>query len=473
LTRGPLHEAFAAPVNLSGAVPPVVPKRPPQPLDEAPADYRPDTGAAVWIPGYWDWDDERGDFIWLSGIWRNPPPGRQWVGGYWTQAAGGFQRTPGFWAPAETYEVQYFPQPPAPQEDGPATAAPSPNAFWTPGCFVWQGNQFVWTSGFWTAGQPGWVWTPTCYSWTPRGCLLVSGYWDYGLDERGLAFAPVAISPAVYRRAGFVYTPSIVIDPGIFTFYLFARPAWCHYYFGDYFAERYDHLGFYPWYRVARGLYWYDPLFTYDRWFYATRDPHWIENLEGWHSYYREHPDVRPPHDLAAQAKLAALPTDRADRRYLTIGQPISKIVHSTEFPVRVTALSAAERTNALNIVHSHRDFQAQRLRAETATAITPKPGKATLPRPAHAIVEPRTTPHPAAHDPAHVTPLDRPGYTPPTPKKEVQAHSDPAKPPHTEIRKPDLKPEPHPQPVPRHPPAPKPAPEHNPPPASKEKKPV
>ena len=41
LTQGPLHEAFAEPVNLSGAVPPIVPRRPPQPIEEAPAGYRP------------------------------------------------------------------------------------------------------------------------------------------------------------------------------------------------------------------------------------------------------------------------------------------------------------------------------------------------------------------------------------------------------------------------------------------------
>ena len=44
----------------------------------------------VWIPGYWSWDDSRNDFLWVSGIWRNLPPGRQWVPGYWSEAAGGF-----------------------------------------------------------------------------------------------------------------------------------------------------------------------------------------------------------------------------------------------------------------------------------------------------------------------------------------------------------------------------------------------
>ena len=315
--------------------------------------------------------------------------------------------------------------------------------------------------------------------------MLVSGYWDYLLDHRGLAFAPVAISPAVYARPGFVYTPSVVIDPAIFTFYLFARPAWCHYYFGDYFAEKFDRLGFYPWYQVGHGAYRYDPLFAYDRWFYAKRDPHWIENLDRWHSYYRAHPEARPPHDLAQQARFAAARTDRADRRYLTIGEPLAKVARNPEFPVRVTALSAADRSKAVNYAHSHRDFQSQRSRVETTAVRTPGPGKATLPHPVHAITETHAPPHVVGHEAVHPLPAERPGYSPPPPRKEVKVHSEPAKTPRPEAHRPEpevhrQEPQPRPQFVPRHPPAPNAAPpaherpEHNPPPqhGEREKKP-
>jgi hypothetical protein len=414
LTRGPLHEAFAAPVNLSGAIPPTVPKRPPEPIDETPSTYRPEGEDSVWIPGYWDWDDQQGNFIWVSGIWRNPPPDHQWIGGYWTQSADGYQRTPGFWTGADTEEVQYFPQPPAAQEQGASTEAPSADAIWVPGYWNWQGNGYNWASGFWTAAKPGWVWSPTSYSWTPRGFVLVNGFWDYDLGHRGLAFAPVALTPAIYQRPGFVYTPSVVIDPGILSFYLFARPAYGQYYFGDYYGTEYDRLGFYPWYAVNRVAgYRYDPLFTYDRWYYRTRDPNWMENLEHWHTYYRDHPDARPPHTYAQEQKLAGAQTERADRRFLTIGQPVTSIARSTSFPVRVAPVTAADRTRAMDIVHSHQAFQTQRSRMEAAAARTTAPGKAALPHREHAIVG-QQNPNAIGQGTSPRNPALQPGRTPP-----------------------------------------------------------
>src|SRR5581483_1636341 len=91
LTRGPVHEAFAEPVVFDPQPRPIVPKAPPPPIDELPPDQKPEGDQVQWIPGYWSWDDERDDFIWISGLWRLPPPGRQWVPGYWNQVEGGYQ----------------------------------------------------------------------------------------------------------------------------------------------------------------------------------------------------------------------------------------------------------------------------------------------------------------------------------------------------------------------------------------------
>ena len=82
--------------------------------------------------------------------------------------------------------------------------------------------------------------------------MFSNGYWDYRLDRRGMLFAPVYFSTAIYRRPGFVYTPSVVIDAALATFSFFVRPDYAHYYFGDYCAAQYDRLGIYPWFRFPQ-----------------------------------------------------------------------------------------------------------------------------------------------------------------------------------------------------------------------------
>ena len=109
LTRGPVHEAFAETVSFDPQPGIVVARAPPAAIEELPPEQRPAGANVAWIPGYWGWDDERRDFLWLSGIWRALPPGRQWVPGYWGKAADGFQWTSGYWADAEVAEVEYLP----------------------------------------------------------------------------------------------------------------------------------------------------------------------------------------------------------------------------------------------------------------------------------------------------------------------------------------------------------------------------
>ena len=65
-----------------------------------------------WIPGYWQWSDEVENFVWVSGLWRNIPPGRQWVPGYWHETGGRFEWVSGFWSDAQQAEVRYLPEPP-------------------------------------------------------------------------------------------------------------------------------------------------------------------------------------------------------------------------------------------------------------------------------------------------------------------------------------------------------------------------
>ena len=54
--------------------------KPPDPIPEEPPDQKPKGDNVQWIPGYWAWDDDRQDFLWVSGCWRVPPSGRNWRG---------------------------------------------------------------------------------------------------------------------------------------------------------------------------------------------------------------------------------------------------------------------------------------------------------------------------------------------------------------------------------------------------------
>src|SRR5262245_28905542 len=106
LARGPVHEGYAEPVNQAAEAPPAIAKAPPDPVPELPPEQKPEGDNVQWIPGYWQWDDDRSDFIWISGFWRQPPPGRTWVPGHWQKVESGWQWTPGFWSGGEQ-QFQY------------------------------------------------------------------------------------------------------------------------------------------------------------------------------------------------------------------------------------------------------------------------------------------------------------------------------------------------------------------------------
>jgi hypothetical protein len=96
LTRGPVHEAFAEPVESRPQPSITVPKQPPEPIQEVPPDQKPEGEDVVWIPGYWSRDDTNKDFIWVSGFWRVPPPGQPGypaTGKRWKEAGSGSPAT--------------------------------------------------------------------------------------------------------------------------------------------------------------------------------------------------------------------------------------------------------------------------------------------------------------------------------------------------------------------------------------------
>src|SRR6266545_1382850 len=117
LARGPVHEAYATTVEFPTPSP-VVPKAPPAPIEELPPDQKPDGDNVQWIPGYWHWDEDANDFLWVSGCWRDVPPGRSWVPGHWQQIDGGWVWVAGFWVAEKITEVRYLPPPPPSLDQG-------------------------------------------------------------------------------------------------------------------------------------------------------------------------------------------------------------------------------------------------------------------------------------------------------------------------------------------------------------------
>ncbi|MBD14264.1 MAG: hypothetical protein CMJ72_03750 [Planctomycetaceae bacterium] len=118
------------------------------------------------MPGYWAWDPQREDFLWVSGLWRDIPPGRNWVPGEWVQAENGFQWTPGFWAGEA--EIRYLPTPPATIEEGPSSPAPGYGYLWAPGCWRRMGNPLPGERAIGTVRIPIGFGRPITMIYTPR-----------------------------------------------------------------------------------------------------------------------------------------------------------------------------------------------------------------------------------------------------------------------------------------------------------------
>ena len=201
LTRGPVHEAFAEAVSLDPVEGIIVRVAPPELIEELPPSHQLQGDNVTWISGYWAWDDERNDFIWISGIWRNVPPDRQWVPGYWNDIGDGqYQWTSGYWANAEVEEVSYVSTaPPRSLEVGPNLPAPSTDHSWVPGNWVYVNTRYNWRPGYWVAYRPNWTWVPARYCWTRHPgpvraiCHPVSG----PPVVAGVHIDPIAGNPAV------------------------------------------------------------------------------------------------------------------------------------------------------------------------------------------------------------------------------------------------------------------------------------
>ncbi|MFO0889095.1 MAG: hypothetical protein U0790_08095 [Isosphaeraceae bacterium] len=437
LTRGPVHEAFAAPVVHDPQPGLVVPKEPPAAVEELPPDQKPSGQNVQWIAGYWSWDPSREDFIWISGVWREPPPGRQWVPGYWNRVEGGFQWIPGAWVPvgrsaggaaaepASEGQAAYLPAPPRTLEQGPNSPQPEGNVFWTPGCWSWQEGRYLWRPGFWAAVQPNWLWIPAHYVWTPGGFLFVEGYWDLPLATRGVLFAPVYFTQPVYLQPSYVFTPSLTIaTPGLVA-NLFVIPSYQHYCFGDYYDRSFLSVGIVPWFSFtyvsgpARPVY-YDPIFT----FYASvnirRDPGWVARVRQEYVVRRDNVAMRPPRTYIEQTRIVQRNVN-ITRNVTVLARPLAE--RTPEGGSRLERVSLENRRHWQDQGAELRRLREARSRQE-AQAVgwrpnRPEPGErlaraepSARPRPLRLPASPVAAPlHQHAEGPASAGRLPRPDH--------------------------------------------------------------
>jgi hypothetical protein len=388
LTQGPIHEAFAEPVIYDPKPGPVVPKEPPPPVNELPPDQKPEGANVQWIPGYWAWDDARKDYIWVSGLWRAMPPGRQWVPGYWQGVEGGYRWVPGYWAGLDANRVQYLPEPPASLENGPNAPPPSANATWAPGNWVWQGDGYAWRPGFWVEPQGNWMWTPASFAYTPNGYLYNAGYWDYPLASRGQPFAPVAFSQPLYAQPNFLYTPSVGLLTSALLSSLFVRPAYGSYYFGNYYAANNFQNGIYPWYAFHGSRYGYDPIYAYESVRNLRTNPRWADELHRTYNERRDNPQLRPAGTFAEmQRRGGAAPVLARPLNQLTGAQGVANTG-------RFEHVEAAQRQELARQAARTHGFAAERQRREVAAHRDAPAAALAAPRHVDAPRSPIASPH-------------------------------------------------------------------------------
>jgi hypothetical protein len=477
LARGPVHEAFATPTDPQPQPGTVVPKQPPAPVEEQPPDQRPEGDHVVWIPGYWAWSADTEGFLWVSGIWREAPPGRRWVPGAWQKVDDqGWRWISGFWAPSDLDSLQYVPAPPETLEQGPAEPAPDANSTYVPGCWIWSQTRFLWRPGFWMPYQPGWVWTPACYKWTPLGCLFSDGFWDHPLHDRGLLFAPIRFAGGFPGR-GWTYRPSYVVQPDALLGALFVRTGHRHYFFGDFFEPRYRQAGFVPWvdYHPVRNL--PDANFAYYRSEFG-RAGRWDESLRALYSARQRGEIARPPHTFAQQTQviqnltvqnrhntLVNQTTNLTHLQNVSVLAPLSRVgntkvtalgglAHPGGPPAReveprkvlkLQALDAERHKQASEQARGMREIGVQRQQQEAKPRVTtpvrppearPPAGTPARPPEVHHPATPAKPPevhHPATLALPRHTPIAQPPSAPPKPvpaPPKMPAHAEHPKPP-------------------------------------------
>jgi len=341
LTRGPLHEAFAEPI-VSDPIPGLIVNRePPADINEMAPEFRPEGDDAIWISGYWGWDEQREDFIWISGVYRIPPDGLQWVPGYWHPVSNGWQWVQGLWVDDIAETIVYLPPPPASLENGPSSPSPGVEYFYIPGNWSQSSSpDYVWNTGYWHPLQTDMIWVPAHTVWTPRGCIFINGYWDRRLPSRGLCFAPVVIPRATYSRPGWSWRPNIVLNAQVVLHNLFVQPGYNHYLFGDYYGLPSGNRRVVPAYMYHQSRGSFDPLIS----FYSAYNARQGQDMMRWYgNHYADlskNPNKRPPQQWSQTHSHANDNASRSNNEPSRIAQTLDQL-GKMEGASRISPISA------------------------------------------------------------------------------------------------------------------------------------
>src|SRR5262245_1742791 len=192
---GQIHEASVPAVTGISALEAISHEPPPPIIEKPPAPCHPE---AIWIKGYWAYDEDSDDFQWVGGCWRRPPRGRHWVDGFWHRVDEGWVWIRGFWSAVPPADLVFIDDAPPDPIDEESTNPPGPGYFWLAGYWDWNPRQhrYIPYAGRWMEMDERFVLVPASYTWRPEGYVFVSAYWDWPLEDRGCTYQTVYVEPA-------------------------------------------------------------------------------------------------------------------------------------------------------------------------------------------------------------------------------------------------------------------------------------
>jgi len=262
--------------------------------------------------------------------------------------------------------TSYLPKPPDSLETGPVGNPPTANFIWIPGTWIFKDGRFRWLAGQWGPCHAGWIWVPAHYIWTPAGYVFVDGFWDYDLPQRGVLFAPVLFGRGI-PAAGFVFTPTVVLNGDLLTDFLFCRPQCNCYCFGDYYAANDLQAGVYPWFAFHMSRFGYDPLFACCSWKHRN-DAGWHEKLVADYRRSRDNVQFRPPQTYAA---LQAFANRGGAENAATLAMPLNKwAARSRVSSLHFEKVSVADREAIRRSVQSLSEVATGRLQFEKTSRV-------------------------------------------------------------------------------------------------------